>query len=150
MNEAAHEGAGFIVVGVDGSEESREALRWAAHQAKLTGASLKAVTAWEIPTMVGWAPVFPVDYDPESLAGRILDEAILAVLGSHPDVTVERVVTEGHPAPLLIAAAAGADLLVVGSRGHGEFAGMLIGSVSEHLVSRSPCAIVVVRSERPA
>jgi nucleotide-binding universal stress UspA family protein len=150
MSEAADKSEAFIVVGVDGSEPSRDALRWAARQARLTGATLKVLTSWEIPTSVGWAPVFPLDYDPETLAGRVLDEAILSVLGADPDIVVERVVEEGHPAPVLIAAASGADLLVVGSRGHGAFAGMLLGSVSEHLVSHAPCAVVVVRNEKPA
>ena len=140
----------FIVVGVDGSEPSLKALGWAAQQARLTGATLRVVTTWEVSTGTGWVPTFPVDYDPEALARQALDEAITDTLGADPDIVLERVVKEGHAAPVLLAAARDADLLVVGSHGHGAFAGMLIGSVSEHLVRHAPCAVVVVHCDKHA
>jgi len=149
VREAAEKAERFIVVGVDGSEPSLQALKWAHGQARLTGATLRVLTCWEISTATGWAPSFPVDYDPEAIARRVLDDAILDTLGPTPDVPVERVVKEGHAAPVLLAASAGADLLVVGSRGHGAFAGMLIGSVSEHVVRHAPCAVVVVHCPKP-
>jgi nucleotide-binding universal stress UspA family protein len=144
MSEAAEKTEDFIVVGVDGSEPSLTALRWAARQARLTGSVLRVVTAWEVATSAGWVPAFPVDYDPEAVAAKALDQAITETLGDVPDITVERVVTEGHAAPVLLAAAKHAELLVVGSHGHGALAGMLLGSVSEHLTRHAPCAIVVV------
>lgn len=144
MSEAAEHEEHFIVVGIDGSESSLGALRWGARQANLTGATLRVVSAWEISTATGWAPSYPVDYDPEADARRVLDQAILDTFGPAPDVAVEHVVAEGHAAPVLLAAAEDADLIVVGSRGHGALAGMLLGSVSEHVVRHAPCAVVVV------
>jgi nucleotide-binding universal stress UspA family protein len=149
MSEAVEKNERFIVVGVDGSEPSLKALRWAAQQARLTGATLRVLTTWEVATGTGWVPTFPVDYDPQAVARQALDEAVTETLGADPDVAVERIVKEGHAAPVLLAAAKDADLLVVGSHGHGAFAGMLIGSVSEHLVRHAPCAIVVVHCDKP-
>jgi len=149
MSEAVEKNERFIVVGVDGSEPSLKALSWAAQQARLTGATLRVLTTWEVATGTGWVPTFPVDYDPQAVARQALDEAVTETLGADPDVAVERIVKEGHAAPILLAAAKDADLLVVGSHGHGAFAGMLIGSVSEHLVRHAPCAIVVVHCDKP-
>jgi nucleotide-binding universal stress UspA family protein len=149
MSEAVEKNERFIVVGVDGSEPSLKALRWAAQQARLTGATLRVLTTWEVATGTGWVPTFPVDYDPQAVARQALDEAVTETLGADPDVAAERIVKEGHAAPVLLAAAKDADLLVVGSHGHGAFAGMLIGSVSEHLVRHAPCAIVVVHCDKP-
>jgi nucleotide-binding universal stress UspA family protein len=148
MSEAVEKKERFIVVGVDGSEPSLNALRWAGEQARMTGATLRVLTTWEVATGTGWVPTFPVDYDPQAVARQALDEAVTETLGADPDVAVERIVKEGHAAPVLLAAAKDADLLVVGSHGHGAFAGMLIGSVSEHLVRHAPCAIVVVHCDK--
>jgi nucleotide-binding universal stress UspA family protein len=150
MSDEAGNGERFIVVGVDGSEPSIQALKWAAAQARLTGAKLRVLTTWEVPTGNGWTPMFPVDYDPETMARHGLDEAISAALGAAPDVPVERIVEGGHAAPALLAAAKGAELLVVGNRGHGAFVGMLIGSVPEHLMRHAPCTVVVVHDGKPA
>jgi len=148
MSEAVEKKERFIVVGVDGSEPSLNALRWAGEQARMTGATLRVLTTWQVATGTGWVPTFPVDYDPQAVARQALDEAVTETLGADPDVAVERIVKEGHAAPVLLAAAKDADLLVVGSHGHGAFAGMLIGSVSEHLVRHAPCAIVVVHCDK--
>ena len=148
MSEAVEKKERFIVVGVDGSEPSLNALRWAAEQARMTGATLRVLTTWQVATGTGWVPTFPVDYDPQAVARQALDEAVTETLGADPDVAVERIVKEGHAAPVLLAAAKDADLLVVGSHGHGAFAGMLIGSVSEHLVRHAPCAIVIVHCDK--
>jgi|SRR5271165_239373 len=147
MSEAAGTSEHFIVVGVDGSEPSLAALKWAARQARLTGAELWAVTSWEISTTSGWAPTFPTDYDPQAIAKEVLDRAILDTLGPSPDIPLHRLVEEGHAAPVLLKTANGADLLVVGSHGHGAFAGMLLGSVSAHVAGHAPCAVVVVHCE---
>jgi nucleotide-binding universal stress UspA family protein len=135
-----------IVVGVDGSDESKHALRWAARQAGMTGAPLYALMTWHIPTVAYSAAVpMPTDYDFEAGTAESLRDTIEAVLGDHAGIDVTAAVVEGHPAPELIKAAADASLLVVGSRGHGAFAGMLLGSVSEHCVSHATCPVVVVR-----
>jgi len=75
----------------------------------------------------------------------MVGDAIEKVRVTHPDVTIRPVVVEGHPAPVLIEASRGADLLVVGSRGHGEFSGMLLGSVSDYCTHHVSCPITIVR-----
>ena len=135
----------MIVVGVDGSDPSTRALRWAAHQAKLTGTKLKVVTSWEYPPTLGWAPPYPSDFDPNEDARKAVQDTIDTVLGPEAAVVGEVDVTEGHPAFVLTEAARGAELLVVGSRGHGAFAGMLLGSVSEYCAAHASCPVVVVR-----
>jgi nucleotide-binding universal stress UspA family protein len=144
--------AGRIVVGVDGSKASKDALAWAARQAKLTGASLQVIMTWHVPTAAYGAPIpLPTDYDFIADSHSELDKVIHEVLGEHPGLEVSPVVLEGHPATRLIEASEGADLVVVGSRGHGAFTGMLLGSVSEHCVSHASCPVVVVRhSPHPA
>ena len=134
-----------IVVGVDGSESSIQALEWAARQAEYTGAVLEAVTTWEWPTSYGWVAPVGNGWDPQVDAGKILDEIVSRLLKAHPNITVRRGVVEGRPAPVLIELSRGAELVVVGSRGHGEFAGMLLGSVGEHCVSHAHCPVLVLR-----
>jgi nucleotide-binding universal stress UspA family protein len=133
------------VVGVDGSDSSRRALLWAAQQAKLTGAELEVVTTWEYPPTLGWSPPYPSDFNPADDAGKALKDTVDAVLVAHPGLVVHLTVTEGHPAFVLTESARKAELLVVGSRGHGAFAGMLLGSVSEYCAAHATCPVVVVR-----
>jgi len=141
-----------IVVGVDGSSSSLSALRWAIRQAGLTGAIVDAVIAWHYPVATGgygWAPTTIVaSYDFEENAEKILAEAISEVDVPGNLVPVRPVIAEGNPARALLDAAEGADLLVVGSRGHGGFAEALLGSVGQHCVHHSPCPVVVVRGQR--
>jgi nucleotide-binding universal stress UspA family protein len=139
------EGQHRIVVGVDGSEGSEKALRWAARQAELTGAKLEAVTGWEYPAFYGWAPAMPEDYDYEDLAGRAQAKAIDEVFGSSRPATLETQVVARHPALALVEASEGAELLVVGSRGYGGFADALLGSVSTYCVHHAHCPVVVIR-----
>ena len=75
----------------------------------------------------------------------MLNDVLKPVRAAHPGISIDPSVIEGHPAPLLVKASSGADLLVVGSRGHGEFAGMLLGSVSEHCVTNAHCPVLVLR-----
>ncbi len=140
-------GGGTIVVGVDGSEPSLDALRWAYRQAGLTGAHLRAVMSWDVPATVYWYP-FPEGMDFQAATEEALGKALHAVFDDNPTLPVTTVVVQGHPAPVLVHESEGADLLVVGSRGHGEFSGMLLGSVSEHCVSQANCPVVVVRPKR--
>jgi len=139
---------GRIVAGVDGSESSIAALHWAARQAELTGSTLDAIMTWQWPVNYGWALPFPEDYSPASEAQKVLDDAVEKLRTEHPAITIQSHIVEGHPALALIDASKGADLLVVGSRGHGEFAGMLLGSVSEHCTAHSHCPVVVFRDKR--
>jgi nucleotide-binding universal stress UspA family protein len=135
-----------IVVGVDGSESSKEALRWAVQQSELTGGALEAVMSWELPSMAWLAPM-PEGYNPEKEAVEALHRAVVEALGDRPAIAVQEVVTEGHPALALVERSKEADLLVVGSRGHRQFAGMLLGSVSSYCVTRAFCPVVVVRHD---
>jgi nucleotide-binding universal stress UspA family protein len=145
MSPADSGGQGAIVVGVDGSESSEEALRWAARQAHLTGDTVHAVTSWVWPTMYAYMPV--VDFDWAKNGSVILEQALANALGETGAKDVCRHVVEGHPAVALLDVASDANLLVVGSRGHGGFAGMLLGSVSQHVVSHATCPVVVVHSK---
>lgn len=132
-----------VVVGVDGSPSSRAALCWAAEQAALTSAELEAVIGWSYPTSYGFPVIADVDW--ASSAQKIVETEVTEVLGDKP-ATIR--VLEGHPARVLLDAADGADLLVVGSRGHGGFAGLLLGSVSEYVVTHATCPVVVVRAPK--
>ena len=134
---------GRIVVGVDGSQCSIDALQWAARQAELTGATIDAVISWEYPTPYGME--FGVlDVDWAATAQTALDTALHQAFGPDVEMINGRVI-RGRPAEVLVAEAAGAELLVVGSRGHGAMAGMLLGSVSEHVVAHAPCPVLVIR-----
>ncbi|HUY47773.1 MAG TPA: universal stress protein [Streptosporangiaceae bacterium] len=132
-----------IVVGVDGSVPSKAALAWAVRQAALTGAVVEAVIAWEYPDTYGLGPALGVDM--EGIAATVVSDAITGVAGPGGPVKICPRVVEGHPARVLIEASAGADLLVVGSRGHGGFAGAVLGSVSQHCIQHATCPVVVVR-----
>ncbi len=136
-----------IVVGFDGSESSLSALEWAAAQAHRTGSTVAVVTAWEWPTAYGTPMAFPEDFDPKADAQTLVDDAKRKINESFPDVAVRTIVERGHPAPVLVDASGGASLLVVGCRGHGEFVGMLIGSVSEHCVANAHCPVLVFRND---
>lgn len=133
-------GRPVIVAGVDGSAQSKQALRWAARQAALTGAELRAVIAWHLPEAYGYTGR---DYAAD--AAEILDKAVTGALGPDPGIPLVTQVIEGHPAAVLIEMCRDADLLVVGSHGRGAFEGMLLGSVSQHCVQHACCPVVVVR-----
>jgi nucleotide-binding universal stress UspA family protein len=136
-----------IVVGVDGSPSAQAALRWALAQAKATGARVQAVAAWELPASSSWGMTLPYE-DLSVRAGKALGDAVQEALDfDQPEVEVLESVMPGHPAQVLIDASAHAGLLVVGSRGHGSFAGTLLGSVSQHCAQHSRCPVVVVRGK---
>ena len=141
-----------IVVGVDGSPSSKAALRWAVRQAELTGVSVEAVIAWHLPVVVGGAPFEPVrimdDTDFGGIAAKLLTETISQTVGAASTAKISSTVTEGNAAQVLLEAADGADLLVVGSRGHGGFTGALLGSVSQHCAHHAPCPLVIVREPK--
>ena len=134
---------GRIVVAVDGSPASVDALAWARGQAELTGADVDAVTCWELP--IGYGIEFPLpETDWAANAQRVLDIAIEQVISAGGPTITGRVL-RGPAAEALVTAATDADLLVVGSRGHGAMAGMVLGSVSEYVAAHAPCPVVVIR-----
>ncbi|WP_380280982.1 universal stress protein [Kitasatospora purpeofusca] len=138
-----------IVVGIDGSAPSKAALRWAVGQAVLTGAAVHAVAAWEYPSLYGWfAPM--VDDGFEQSARRRLTVEVDEVIGPQRPVPVEESLVLGHAAEVLLEAAGGADLLVLGSRGRGTFARTLLGSVSARCAVHGTCPVVIVRADGTA
>lgn len=146
-----------IVVGVDGSAPSRQALRWALHEAEVRGGSrVEAVHLWHYPVLtylpgVAPTPVFArVDLEAEARAA--LDAAVDAATAeavAGAGVAVERVVAEGGAVEGLVERSSAADLLVVGHRGHGGFRGLLLGSVAHQCASHAHCPVVIVRPSAP-
>jgi nucleotide-binding universal stress UspA family protein len=141
-----------IVVGIDGSEQSKDALQWAMRQAELTGAVLDAINAWEVPVNLGWAPAdigwisgWPDAEDRAKASERLLNEVLYEVVKTRSPVPMHTRAVPGHPAPVLLEAAKDADLLVLGSRGQGGFVGALLGSVSQYCVCHATCPVVVIR-----
>lgn len=146
MNDAAHDGATRIVVGVDGSQSSRDALRWAQDEAALRGGAVTAVIAWNPAPMAiggGLPPRIP-DLAPEESARDVLDSTVISVYGPAYASSVEQRVEVGSPAKVLIDLSDQADLLVVGGRGRGGFSGLRLGSVSQQVTQHAHCPVVVL------
>ena len=129
-----------IVVGVDGSPSSEEALRWALRQSSLTRQEVHAVNSWGYVVDYG---VAMGDFDWEQDATGVLDKSVQQVAGDDAERVHQHVIA-GHPVRALLDAARDADLLVVGCRGHGGFSGMLLGSVSQHVAAHATCPVLVV------
>lgn len=139
-----------IVVGVDGSEPSKRALAWGRFMARTTGAVIEAISVWHVPV----APVIvgtglPADPELQAATGRVLHDTVTGVLGETPDVPVRERVGHGTPARILVDASANAQLLVVGSRGHGGFTGLLLGSVSSACAEHAHCPVLVIHGDTP-
>jgi nucleotide-binding universal stress UspA family protein len=132
-----------IVVGVDGSDPSKEALRWAARIGVAIGARIEAVTAWEYPTSYGW-PAYGDDWRPDADADAVLRETLDQVFGDDRPAGLEARVCHGHARQVLLDTADGTAMLVVGSRGHGGFTGLLLGSVSSACAEHAHCPVLVV------
>jgi nucleotide-binding universal stress UspA family protein len=139
-----------IVVGVDGSEGGQTALEFAAAEAALRKASLRVVCAWELPT-AAYAGGLSSGVD-ASVIGAFRDdaqtlarEAVESVTHLQPDVACEGVAVEGQAAEILLQEAENAELIVVGNRGRGGFASLLLGSVSQQVVHHATCPVIVVR-----
>ena len=145
-----------IVVGVDQSAGAKEALRFAYEEAALRQAKLRAVHAWQfghigVTGLEGGLPVVGGDLrDFQDAAAAALDQTLSEAIPEHGDVDVERRVVEGTPAAVLVEQSRAADLLVVGSRGHGGFAQLLLGSVSQQCAQHAACPVVIVRSKAKA
>lgn len=141
----------MIVVGVDGSECSRAALKFALEEARVRKASLHIVVVWHVPLTAysaGWAPPPPnLAEDSEAAANDILEEALQLVKDDDAgDVEIESFVREGQSAQILIEESAKAELLVIGSRGRGGFRDLLLGSVSQQCAHHARCPVTIVRA----
>ncbi len=148
-NNAAEEGH-FVLVGVDGSESSFDALDQAGDEATWRGLPLKILVSWQVPTSLGMAPIAPTDGEPylafQESAKTILKSSIERAKSHHGDLEVDGVVIEEAAARALVEEAGNAALIVVGTRGHGGFAGLLLGSVSTYVIHHAKCPVLVVRS----
>jgi nucleotide-binding universal stress UspA family protein len=137
-----------VVVGIDGSESSKSALRWAADEAVAHDAELTVASVWT-PLPIAATPYdsggWGAGIDPQELAAAILQDTVEEVLSEHSGLALRREVSGGNAARVLIDLSDGADVLVVGSRGRGGFVGMLLGSVSQHVAAHADCTVVVVR-----
>lgn len=136
-----------IVVGVDGSENSIAALRWALAEAVLRQASVDVIHAWrrpyagDVPVLITAAPALD---EMKRGANRVLDDSVQRAGPVPRGVVVERIVVEDTGAGALLDASKGADLLVVGARGRGGFAGLLLGSVTSQIAHHARCPVVIV------
>jgi nucleotide-binding universal stress UspA family protein len=136
-----------IVAGIDGSPSSLAALEWAARQADLTGSTLVVVAGWRLPGTYAAAGITD-DYDPAAEMQTVLDHSLRAIQHRHRTLRTTGQLIYGYPGPALVDASRDADLLVVGSRGHGEFTDILLGSVGMHCVTHAHCPVLVYRSDR--
>ena len=136
-----------VVVGTDGSPSSLEAMEFAAQEATRRDASLQVMMAWDWPLGYSRTPMLH-ESDPVQKAHEQFEAIVAGLREAHPGLTIEAVFEHGKPASTLVDASKGADLLVVGSRGHGEFIGMLLGSVSRHCASQAHCPVLIHRSRR--
>jgi nucleotide-binding universal stress UspA family protein len=137
---------GGIVVGVDGSPGSLAAFRWALHEASSRGLQVHAVTAWEFPLESTFGAMATVgDFHPVVAAEEILAAALAAAGIAADDHRATTTPVEGFPAEVLMQRAAGAELLVVGSRGYGKIFGALLGSVSQYVAAHAACPVVVIK-----
>ena len=134
-------------MGVDGSQSSKSALRWAARLQPVFGGQIEAVTSWEWPSSYGWGVALPSDWRPDLDAAKALESAVDEVFGSDRPAGLVCSVREGRASYVLLEASDGADLLIVGSRGHGGFAGLLLGSVSTACTEHAKCPVLVAHGD---
>ncbi|MFG3707683.1 universal stress protein [Micromonospora sp. NPDC047670] len=139
---------GPVVVGVDGSECSTEAVGFAFEEASRRGAPLLAVQAWLHPTPVGPGEILPLVYDLDAYAAeqeRTLAESLAGFAERYPDVPVRHRLVRGTPARVLVEESKAAQLVVVGARGRGPLSGLLLGSVSHAVLHHAHSPLVIVR-----
>ncbi|MGG5173063.1 universal stress protein [Pseudarthrobacter sp. J1738] len=136
-----------IVVGVDGSDASVEALLEAQHLALPTGAKVIATAFWEFPQMYLGYLTMGIDGFEET-AGKILTESLTQAFGTELPENVEAKLSRGYAREGLIEASKTADMVVVGRRGHGGFGGLVLGSVSSAIVGMAHCPVLVVHSPK--
>lgn len=138
-----------VVVGIDGSDESTAALRWAVRHARRIDATVRAVAVWQQPLQLGMAAVPPPPMEAfEAEAGRWLTDALPKLGSDEPGAPIHTRTEQGDPSAVLIDQAAHAELLVLGNHGRGALSGALVGSVAQRCAQHSPCPVVLV--PRPA
>jgi nucleotide-binding universal stress UspA family protein len=135
-----------VVVGIDGSPQCKQALRWATQLATASGAELEVVMAWDYPTSYGWTAV-PANWNPEGDTEKIVNETIDEVFGANRPANIRIAVCRGGAAETLLQAAKGSAMVVLGSRGHGGFSGLLLGSVSASVAEHATCPVLVVHGD---
>ena len=142
-----------VVVGIDGSPESEHALRWAAFLARSTNSTLAALTIWDPVGVYGWTAAswsaVPSEWDPGADADKQLQATLDRVFGPHRPVALRTAIIEGSVARSMLEVSRGARMLVVGSRGHGGFTGLLLGSVSSACAEHATCPVLVVHGDTP-
>jgi nucleotide-binding universal stress UspA family protein len=152
MSTSSHKETGLVVVGIDGSEESIDALSWAIEEAHIRGARVRALNVWNYPVGYGIEMAAINSFTPEMMeksASTILNEAIdKALIGVQEPPMIERVSRQGVASKELLVEGKGADLLVVGQRGHGGFLGLLLGSVANQVLHHATCPTVVIPRRR--
>jgi nucleotide-binding universal stress UspA family protein len=134
-----------IVVGVDGSKPSVDALLWARLMGRAMHAELDVITSWQYPAaygMAGWAS----DWSPQGDAAALLEDTLRLAFAQDRPVGLRTTVMEGHAANALVNASTGAELLVVGSRGHGGFVGLLLGATSAHCAEHAACSVLIAHN----
>jgi nucleotide-binding universal stress UspA family protein len=150
VSKHASRATGQIVVGIDGSEPSVAALRWAADEARRRECTLRAVACWSYPVMPFAPYQLPISGEQFEADARVAAAAeIEQELGAdHGGVDVEVEVIEGPASLRLLELDGEASMIVVGSRGRGGFTGLLLGSVSQHLAEHAHCPVVIVPGNR--
>ena len=136
-----------IVVGVDGSPASLKAVLWAAHEAKLRNSEIEILHSWSMPFVADPLAMMPMMFPVEEMvseADKIVSAAAAIITGVDSKIQVATRIERGAASEYLIAAGKSADLLVVGSRGHGGFAGLLLGSVAQQVANHATCPVVIV------
>jgi nucleotide-binding universal stress UspA family protein len=146
--------ANRVIVGVDGSEPSKQALRWAQFVARASASTLEVIAVWQPYTAYGWAgggwAATPTDWSPAQDAEKALTATLDEVFGEHRPTGLQITVREGNAAQVLLEASKDARMLVVGSRGHGGFTGMFLGSVSAACTEHASCPVLVLHGDPPA
>lgn len=141
MNASEGRAEASIVVGVDGSPASILALRWAAALAPVLSARVVAVAAWQF--HIAFGTFEPVVWNPDEEARKMCKQAVAKALGATPAVDVDVVIRQGPAAKVLVEESRRAQLLVLGSRGHGGFEGLLLGSVSAAMSEHAKCSVLI-------
>jgi nucleotide-binding universal stress UspA family protein len=158
--EKSHKTKAHIVVGIDGSASSKVALRWAARLAPALDCTIETIIAWDSPTIV-WEVLstplgspeleledkIPIHLRPDLDAMKELKDTVDDIFGKNRPIGLATRAIQGHPVEVLLEASRSAEMLIVGSRGHGGFAGLLLGSVSSACAERSTCPVLVVHGE---
>jgi nucleotide-binding universal stress UspA family protein len=138
--------AGRIVVGVDGSAESRRALQWAVAMARTFDCAVEAVMVWQPPLAFEFNMTTVIrDWDPQTETTKHLGEFVDEVFGAHRPPRLRLSALEGAPARRLVDRSRGARLLVIGTRGHSSLTALALGSVSLRTLEHAHCPVLVVR-----